>query len=259
MLRCPNRHSFDLAREGYVNLLLRQKKLPETVGDSAEMLQARQEFLARGFYDPLSNRLNERVAEVIANLVEPVVVDVGSGEGFYLARLAAYLQRPDVTFFGLDVAKTAVRLATKRGIGRFVVADVNQKLPFADASVHVLLNIFAPRHTAEFARILAPNGLLLVVIPAPDHLQNLREQFGLLNVQPEKQAHLINQFQNHFSHYQLETLHYDMHLDNHALTTLLQMTPNARHLTADQWQQIQNTTPTQTAASFEILQMIRKR
>ncbi|NJN55557.1 MAG: hypothetical protein HC804_12860, partial [Anaerolineae bacterium] len=78
--QCANRHSFDVAREGYVNLLQRQRKLPQTVGDSPEMLRARREFLASGFYDPLSDLLNERVVTAVTGQTSPIVVDVGCGE-----------------------------------------------------------------------------------------------------------------------------------------------------------------------------------
>ncbi len=254
-LQCARRHSFDIAREGYVNLLLRHKRLPETVGDSPEMLRARREFLWRGFFDPLSARLNALAAGSVAGQAEPVVVDVGCGEGFYLKRLAAWLPAPDSRLFGVDVAKTAVRMAAKGGgHGRYLVADVHGKLPFASQSVHILLNIFAPRHPAEFARILAPGGRLLVVTPTPAHLSSLRQTFGLLEVQAEKQAHIRRQFAGAFYLAQTETLEYRMWLDNEALLTLIQMTPSARHLTPVQWAPIQNTPHIITEASFELWQ-----
>lgn len=254
-LQCANRHSFDLSGDGYINLLLRRRKLPDTVGDSPEMLKARREFLGRGFYDPLSARLNALVAGLVAGQPQPVIVDAGCGEGFYLRRLGETLASSDAALFGVDVARRAVRMAARAdGHGRYVVADVNVKLPFAGQSVHVLLNIFAPRRPAQFARIVAHSGWLLVVAPAPAHLYSLRQRFGLLHIQAGKQRHILNQFAADFCHVQTEVLSYEMRLDNPALSALVQMTPNARHLTPSQWAQIHHTPYLVTEACFELLQ-----
>lgn len=253
-LVCANRHTFDVAREGYVNLLVRRKKLADSVGDSAEMLQARRQFLTSGFYDPLSDRLNELAVAILAEQPAPVVADVGCGEGFYLRRLGDRLGRP-ACLFGLDVAKTAVRMAARQhNNGRYVVADVQQPLPFEPASVQLLLNLFAPRHPAEFRRVLTANGRLLIVFPTPTHLLTLREQFGLLTIQPEKEAYVIDQFLPYFATHQREVVEYPLQLEGEMLRLLLLMTPNARHLGEAQWQAVAETAELQTTASFTILQ-----
>ncbi|MBX3056035.1 MAG: methyltransferase domain-containing protein [Anaerolineae bacterium] len=257
--RCPAGHSFDVAREGYANLLRRHKKLPETVGDTPEMLRARREFLARGFYEPLSEVINEIVVTAVATLPAPVIVDMGCGEGYYLRRLAARLAGQPTALFGVDVAKTAVRLAAKGGggHGRYLVADVNEPLPFADQSVHVLLNLFAPRHPAEFARLLAPGGLLLIVIPAPDHLQSLRDRFVLMGIQPEKGAHITAQFAGLFVAQPAQTVSFPLQLDAFSLSWLIQMMPGARHLTPPQQEAIAQTPGMETVASFVVMRMMR--
>lgn len=257
--QCPAGHSFDVAREGYVNLLRRHKKLPEMVGDASEMLRARREFLAQGYYEPLSDVVNGLVVTAVAGQPTPVIVDVGCGEGYYLRRLGQQLTGQPAALFGVDIAKTAVRLAAKRvgGYGRFLVADVHDKLPFADQSVQVLLNLFAPRHPAEFARLIAPGGLLLVVIPAPDHLQSLRSQFGLIGIQAEKQAFLAAQFADLFTVQSVQTMAFPLHLDNHSLSLLIQMMPGARHLTPPQQEAIAQTPVVETVASFVVLPMTR--
>lgn len=253
--RCPTGHSFDMAREGYVNLLLSHKKLAPTVGDSAEMLQARRQFLASGFYQPLSDRLNELALAQVTGQAGPVVVDVGCGEGFYLRRLGERLPAAACRF-GLDVAKTAVRLAAKQDTnGRYLVADVQRPLPFESASVQLLLNVFAPRHPAEFSRILAPDGSLFLVFPTPAHLYSLRQQFGLLGIQPEKEAQIEQQFLPYLAVRRREWVEYPMKLGPEMLRLLLLMTPNARHLTAGQWGAVAATTAVETVASFTILQL----
>jgi len=262
--QCANGHSFDVAREGYVNLLRGHKKLPDTVGDSPEMLRARREFLAQGFYEPLSDLINSLVQTAVGPTAvtgqpAPVVVDVGCGEGYYLRRLAQQPAGREWAFFGVDIAKTAVRMAAKQagGVGRLLVADVYDRLPFADDSVQLLLNLFAPRHPAEFARILAPGGQLLVVAPAPDHLESLRVRFGLIKIQDEKQAFIIAQFEEFFSVQQVHALAFPLHLQSHALQGLVNMMPGVRHLSAEQWAKIQSTSQIETKASFIVLQLDR--
>ncbi|MBE7529155.1 MAG: methyltransferase domain-containing protein [Chloroflexi bacterium] len=257
---CPAGHSFDVAREGYVNLLRRHKKLPDTVGDAPEMLRARWEFLARGFYEPLSDVVNGVVATAVADHSAPVIVDVGCGEGYYLRRLAARLAGQPAALFGVDIAKTAVRLAAKGGggHGRYLVADINEQLPFADHSVHVLLNLFAPRHPAEFARLVIPGGLLLIVIPAPDHLQSLRDRFALMGIQAQKEAHITAQFASLFAAQPAQMVIFPLQLDALALSWLIQMMPGVRHLTLPQQEAIVQTPTMETVARFVVLTMRRE-
>ncbi|NJN55777.1 MAG: methyltransferase domain-containing protein, partial [Anaerolineae bacterium] len=161
--------------------------------------------------------------------------------------------------YGVDIAKTAVRLAAKRvgGHGRFLVADVYDKLPFADQSVQVLLNSFAPRHAAEFARLLVPGGLLLVAAPAPDHLQSLRAYFGLMGIQDAKEAFIKAQFASLFALQNVENLVIPLRLDNSGLLGLINMMPGVRHLSPEQWKAIYDTPQIETTASFLVLQMQR--
>lgn len=257
--RCANGHSFDVAREGYANLLRPHKRLPDTVGDSPEMLRARREFLAEGFYDPLSDLINSLVLTAVARQPTPVVVDVGCGEGYFLRRLAQQMTGQEMALFGVDIAKTAVRMAAKQmgGHGRFLVADVYDKLPIADHAAQVLLNIFAPRHPAEFARILASEGCLLVVIPAPDHLQSLRAQFSLIDIQAEKQAFITTQFEGLFTVQQIHPLTFPLRLKAQTLQLLIHMMPGVRHLTPAQWTVIRSAPMLETNASFIVLQLGR--
>lgn len=253
-LRCPQGHTFDIAREGYVNLLLSGKKLAPTVGDSDDMVRARRAFLDGGHYEPLYAAVTAQVRPYLPPGQRPVVVDAGCGEGHTLQSVVAV--RPDGggCFFGVDVAKTAVRLAARRvKEGRFVVADVNRQLPFADGSVQVLLNLFAPRHAAEFGRVTAVGGLLLVVIPTPDHLESLRTRFSLLAIESGKRAAIARQLQGQFALLSAQTVRFELSLQPAALLSLIQMMPSARHLTAGQWEQVRGAPALSTAAGFELL------
>ena len=253
-LVCGHRHVFDIAREGYVNLLLSGGKRPKIQGDTKVMLQARRRFLEMGYYAPLSRAVNEQVAARLVGQTAVNVVDVGCGEGWYLGQLQQRLADVTGCFFGVDVAKTAVQLAAKRyPATQFVVADVWQKLPIADASVTVLLNLFAPRRAAEFARVLASGGLLLIVIPQPYHLQQLRDRLGLLDIEAEKQQKVVAQLADSFTLQAIEPVTFEMDLDRNALENLVQMTPNYWHWTTAVQDRLAAFGHGQVTAAFEIL------
>lgn len=255
-LRCEQNHSFDLAREGYVNLLLGHKR-PKIQGDDKVMLAARRRFLGKDYYQPLSNAINKIVLARLSEQSE-VVLDVGCGEGHYLGQLRPLLSAGTCTF-GLDVAKEAARLAAKRyPASRFVVSDVNGRLPFADQSIHVLLNVFAPRNPAEFARIAAPGGLLIIVIPGPDHLHELREELDLLAIEAEKQMRVKAQMSGLFALSETQSLTFDLDLSQPDLTDLVRMTPNYWHMTPQKESSLQETAHFHTTAHFEILSFTKK-
>ncbi|HEV2474701.1 MAG TPA: hypothetical protein VGS41_18640, partial [Chthonomonadales bacterium] len=135
----------------------------------------------------------------------------------------------------------AVRLATARcREAFFVVADLKERLPIIENSVHILLNIFAPRNPPAFARVIAPGGLLLVVIPSPTHLLQLRTALHLLQIEEEKQRHVIAQFtaQDMFRLEKTTPVSYELHLQGEAVRQLVTMTPNYWHLTEQMSQAI---------------------
>jgi 23S rRNA (guanine745-N1)-methyltransferase len=237
VLKCARNHSFDMAKEGYVNLLPSRKKLAATVGDHAEMLQARRRFLDAGYYAVLSQSINEQVAALLQSHFlhkSAAILDAGCGEGYYLDKLHAHLQKVLPTthacFLGMDVSKTAVRYAAKRvKNGRFFVANTNTLIPAADQSIDILLNIFAPRNPAEFTRIMAPNGCLFVIIPQPQHLQNIRDQFGLLKIEEDKKENVVTRLSPLFYLNNMFSIKAPVSLSQKNLADLIQMTPNAHH------------------------------
>lgn len=266
---CPRGHTFDMAREGYVNLLV--GRAHGAVGDTKEMLRARRTFLERGFYAPLSQQMNAMAAQLtLAHTVvggtppaAPLLLDAGCGEGYYLGRLyeslAARFATGTFSYLGIDIAKEAVRLAAKRyhHAIRFAVADVKRRIPVADASVALLLNIFAPRHPAEFARVVAPGGTLLIAIPGPRHLIELRERYGLIGIEPEKARHIAAQLAGLFTLVASAPLDYTLDLSGDDVRQLLIMTPNARHRERQGWQGI-SPGPARVSASFVVLAFRRE-
>ncbi|RAO16226.1 putative RNA methyltransferase [Micromonospora noduli] len=233
-LRCPRRHSFDIARQGYVNLLA--GRAPH-VGDSAEMVAARADFLAAGHYDPISAALSDAATEAAGRLrasptpdfgAYPLVVDAGAGTGRYLGAVLAAL--PDAVGLALDVSKPALRRAARaHPRAAAALADTWQRLPLADASTAVLLNVFAPRNGPEFHRVLDPAGALLVVTPDTDHLAELVDVLDLLRVDPDKADRVAASLGGHFTPVSSAVHRAELALTRPEVATLVGMGPSAWH------------------------------
>lgn len=173
--RCPNRHSFDIAREGYTYLLPPNQKHSAAPGDDKSMAAARREFLSKGYYAPLLNTLcNEILAR---SGPEAAILDAGCGEGYYTAgiyqALTAAGRWPRMA--GTDISKAILRYAARREKGvEFAVAS-SFHLPLSDGAADVLLDCFSPLALEEFRRVVRPGGAFLYVVPAADHLWQLKE------------------------------------------------------------------------------------
>lgn len=164
---CPERHSFDVARSGYVNLLLNSGSGRH--GDDKRMVKARTQFLDKGYYAPLA----ETLASISAEAAPAMLLDAGCGEGYYTEIISRTV--PDADIIGLDISKDAVAAAAKRcSRGRFAVAST-ASIPLPDACADLILNVFSPFFPAEFHRVLKPGALLLRVIPLETHLHELRQ------------------------------------------------------------------------------------
>lgn len=161
---CPAGHSFDVAREGYVNLLLAGQRRSRQPGDSIEMVNARRRFLATGAYDPLS----AAVAKAAAGERPGVVLDVGCGEGHYTRAVAA------AAVLGVDIAKAAVAAAARAHSGGWYAVASAADLPLQDAAIDVALNVFGPIAAAELARVVRPGGAVVTAHPGAAHLEGLR-------------------------------------------------------------------------------------
>ncbi len=172
---CINNHHFDLAKEGYVNLLPPNAKASKDPGDSVDMIHARTQFLQKGYYHPLADAVATLCIQYVNNK-KGVIADIGCGEGYYTQymyrKMIASGWHPSVT--GIDISKHAVRAAAKQEKDiQYAVASVVH-LPLMNTSVDLLMNIFAPRHFPEFSRVLKPGGTILIVSPGPKHLQGLK-------------------------------------------------------------------------------------
>lgn len=166
---CSNRHCYDVAREGYVNLLSSSRS-GDSVGDNKDMARSRRDFLNKGYYEPLAQAVTECLGEYSAQ--GAAILDICCGEGYYTAYAAERLSR---SFYGFDLSKSMVRLAAKRRCGaEFFVANI-ASVPIRDKAINAAFHLFAPFHAPEFCRVLADDGVLLTAIPGRDHLLGLKE------------------------------------------------------------------------------------
>ncbi len=175
-LRCEQNHSFDRAREGYYNLLAVQHKASRDPGDSREMVASRRRILDAGLYAPIAVRTCEIARRLIEATDRPggtSVLDAGCGEGYYLDAIAHALSS-DVGLAGIDISKWAIRAAAKRNSRVFWAVASNRQLPFAPASVDLILSMFGFPLWDAFAAMQPVGGYVLLVDPGPDHLIEMR-------------------------------------------------------------------------------------
>ena len=166
---CPNRHCYDVAREGYVHLLPANQKHSPNPGDDKAMIAARTAFLDGDYYAPLRETLCTVVSAHGGQ--NPKILDVGCGEGYYTQGLA---QLPGAQIAGVDLSKAGLKKAARRvNEGEFAVASVYH-LPVADEAVDVVVDCFAPLALEEYRRVLRKGGLFIYVVPAPQHLMEMK-------------------------------------------------------------------------------------
>ena len=165
---CPNRHSFDVARQGYVNLLTVQQKHSLNPGDTREQVLSRRAFLEAGFYAPILNTLIETAKEL--GITGPIL-DVGCGEGYYSAQLAAAL---NAELTGFDISKEAVRCAAAKYKGPTWLTATAAHIPVESGSAQLVTSLFALTLPEEFARVLQENGWYFQVLACQDHLLGLK-------------------------------------------------------------------------------------
>lgn len=163
--RCEANHSFDMAKEGYVNLL-RASKNGDLIGDDKFSARSRRDFLNKGYYAPLKDELCRMFADK-----EGTLLDICCGEGYYTAALG---QNSKLQVFGFDISREMVRLAAKRGNGTYFVANM-ASIPVAQESMDYAVHLFAPFNETAFAKVLKPGGRLFTVVPGRYHLWGLKQ------------------------------------------------------------------------------------
>ncbi|MDI5837705.1 23S rRNA (guanine(745)-N(1))-methyltransferase [Shewanella xiamenensis] len=229
---CPQAHKFDMAKEGYVNLLPVQKKNSKDPGDNQQMMFARREFLNAGYYQILSDRVNQLALQYASSAQQ--ILDIGCGEGYYSHRLYNALVAHHFCYLqGVDISKSAIKYAAKRYPNlSFCVASAYE-MPIPSNSIDLAIRIYAPSKVEELQRIMAPSGILITVSPGPLHHFALKQQiYDQPRLHPESEAGVDG-----FECLHQERLSAQLDLnDSKDIGNFLEMTPYAWKFTAEQKQ-----------------------
>ena len=252
--RCGRGHCFDIAKEGYVNLLPANRKHAEMPGDDREMVKARTFFLDGGWYSPLREALCELAGAHPED--KAVLVDAGCGEGYYTEELSRLTAEKGGRAAGVDLSKAAVRRAARRCPGAEIAVASVYHMPLEEESVSLLVDCFAPLAVEEFRRVLKPGGTFLYVVPEPRHLWEMKE---ILYDRP---------YENEVRHESYEgfrlseeiPVHFGFTLrEQEAITALFRMTPYAWKTPKEGAERLQGVQELSLTAAFRILAFEREK
>ena len=224
-LKCDHRHSFDLAKFGYVNLA---PQIKQSANYDKENFQNRQQILEAGFYQAILDAVSDLLA---STKTTTTILDIGCGEGFYSRKLQEV--HPDKTFYAFDISKDSVQIAAKSETNwavNWFVGDL-ARLPIKDASMDILLDIFSPANYGEFRRVLSKDGILIKVIPTNNHLKEIRQKVQeQLTKKDYSNQDIKEHFQEHFSILSSQTASLTKTITADQLQALLSMTPLLFHI-----------------------------
>ena len=234
-LKCNNRHSFDLAKFGYVNLA---PQIKQSANYDKKNFQNRQQILEAGFYQAIL----EVVSDLLSNSKNAkTILDIGCGEGFYSRKLQE--RHPDKTFYAFDISKDSVQIAAKSEPNwavNWFVGDL-ARLPIKDASMDILLDIFSPANYGEFRRVSSKDGILIKVIPTENHLKEIRQMVqDQLTKKDYSNQDIKEHFQEHFSIQSSQIASLTKPITAEQRQALLAMTPLLFHVdhTKIEWSQL---------------------
>ena len=227
VVSCGHGHSYDVARQGYVNLMPGTPK-GSALGDTAAMVDARAEFLRRGHFSSLARSVSDEAARTAHDMPDGCVVDVGAGTGYYLTEILDSL--PERFGLALDASKYSARRAARcHERAGAVVCDAWQMLPVRSGAATLVVNVFAPRNAVEVHRILGPEGHLVVVTPTTDHLGSLVNALDLVTVDELKEERLEEKLGGRFRLVRRTPIEFLMSLGHPDVEALVAMGPSAWH------------------------------
>lgn len=241
--RCGQGHSYDVAKQGYVNLHVVQHKHSKNPGDTPESVDARRAFLQGGYYQPLQHA----VVALLKQLDVKTVLDIGCGEGYYTSAMQQVVEQ----CIGVDIAKNAVQRAAKLNTEVTWVVGTGATLPVLDQSMDACTSLFSPIPQAEIARVLKDDGYLIVVTPASEHLYAMREAL-FEQVNPHTPEKFVDQLQDLFELKQEQIINAPFVLDQQALKNLIAMTPYAYKASPERRLQLEQQSQLEVMASFQI-------
>ncbi|OCR48425.1 ribonuclease BN [Acinetobacter pittii] len=241
--RCEQGHSYDVAKQGYVNLHVVQHKHSKNPGDTPESVDARRAFLQGGYYQPLQ----QAVVALLKQLDVKAILDIGCGEGYYTSAMQQVVEQ----CVGVDIAKNAVQRAAKLNTEVTWVVGTGATLPVLDQSMDACTSLFSPIPQAEIARVLKDEGHLIVVTPASEHLYAMREAL-FEQVNPHTPEKFVEQLQDSFELKQEQIIDAPFVLDQQALKNLIAMTPYAYKASPERRSQLEQQSQLEITASFQI-------
>ncbi|MDE9408173.1 putative RNA methyltransferase [Acinetobacter nosocomialis] len=241
--RCEQGHSYDIAKQGYVNLHVVQHKHSKNPGDTPESVDARRAFLQGGYYQPLQ----QAVVHLLKHLKAKAVLDIGCGEGYYTSAMQQVVEQ----CIGVDIAKNAVQRAAKLNANVTWVVGTGATLSVIDQSIDVCTSLFSPIPQAEILRVLKDDGYLIVVTPATDHLYAMREAL-FEQVNPHTPQKFVEQLQDLFELKEQQVIDAPLLLDQEALKNLIAMTPYAYKASPERRMQLEQQSHLKVTASFQI-------
>lgn len=238
-LICENRHNFDISASGYVNLLTGSGKCH---GDDAEMIAARRRFLCRGYYSPLC----EAVIGECKKAGPSYLLDAGCGEGYYTKRIKDAL--PGCEVYAFDISKKAAEKAAKLGGLNVCVASA-YRMPYKDGCFDCAVNIFSPLAREEFLRVLRPGGRLILAVPSPDHLAEIK---AAVYDSPRTKEMKDDELEG-FVLSDKKRIRYEMKLEREALLDLFGMTPYVHKTSENDRNKLYEKDNMTVTASFTVL------
>jgi len=251
-LVCKNNHTFDFAKQGYINLLTRSVQSQY----DRELFEARKQIIVEsGLY----KSLHEKVAVVIhekinASADSKIIFDAGSGEGSHLKKILDELNDENFTGIGLDISKEGVRLAASQYKDSIWMVGDLANTPLKDQSVHVILNILSPANYEEFKRLLAPNGMMIKVVPRTNYLRELRDAlFSNDEKNKYKNDNIVALFKEHFHLLDHLTLQYTLELSEFELRNLVRMSPLGWNANEETIERFVNRSNLAITVNFDIL------
>ncbi|MFW6696728.1 putative RNA methyltransferase [Acinetobacter pittii] len=241
--RCEQGHSYDVAKQGYVNLHVVQHKHSKNPGDTPESVDARRVFLQSGYYQPLQ----QAVVDLLKQLNVKAILDIGCGEGYYTSAMQQVVEQ----CVGVDIAKNAVQRAAKLNTEVTWVVGTGATLPVLDHSMDACTSLFSPIPQTEIARVLKDDGYLIVVTPASEHLYAMREAL-FEQVNPHTPEKFVEQLQDLFELKQEQIIDAPFVLDQQALKNLIAMTPYAYKASPERRLRLEQQLQLEVTASFQI-------
>ena len=222
---CELNHSFDVSKEGYINLLPVNQKKSKSPGDNEMMISARRNFLELGFYDPLIEHIIKIIKEDFTfNNNHFIALDAGCGEGYYSEKVMNNIPGMTSQIVGTDISKYAVKNAAKKYKDNFYFVSSVFNLPVATEGIDLILSIFSPLQPEEFKRILTKDGYVIVVSPGENHLKELAEL--IYDNFREHENNVIEKMIPSLEYQTTKKATFNIHItDVESLLILLKMTP----------------------------------